>query len=159
MKAIGMPVGPDACQHLSGTVGRFGVGETNDRGWRLREFAKSHRLTLANTLHPHKLSRIATWNAPNGQVHNQIGLVLTSQRFKSSINKANTRSFSGAKIGSDHDLVLTTIKLKLKTKHFTKSPCIRFDLEKLTDPTIAEVFHAKAGGKFAAICILSLTAM
>ena len=157
MKAIGMPVGPDACQHLSGTVGRFGVGETNDRGWRLREFAKSHRLSLANTLHPHKLS--THWHAPNGHGHNQIDFILTPQRFKPRIDEANTKFTPGADIGSDHDLVLTTIKLKLKTKHFTKSPCIRFDLEKLTDPTIAEVFHAKAGGKFAAICILSLTAM
>ena len=47
---------PDAHQHWSGTVGRFGFGETNGRGWRLLEFGKSHRLTLSNTRHPHKLS-------------------------------------------------------------------------------------------------------
>ena len=50
-------VDPDPYKHWAGTVGRFGIGETNDRGWRLREFAKSHRLTLANTFQPHKLSR------------------------------------------------------------------------------------------------------
>ena len=52
------------------------------------------------------------------------------------MNKANTRSLPGADIGSDHDLVLTTIKLKLITM---KSPCIQFDLKKLTDLKIAEV--------------------
>ena len=97
------------------------------------EFAKSHRLTLANTCLTHKLPRTATWNASNGQVYNKIDNVLTPQRFKSSINKANTRSFPGVHIGSDHELVPTTIRLKLKTKHFTKSPRIRFDLEKLKD--------------------------
>ena len=52
---------------------------------------------------------------------------------------------SGADIGSDHYLVLTTIKLKLKTKHFTKSAGIRFDLEKLKkDPKIAEVFQVES---------------
>ena len=61
---------------------------------------------------------------------------------------------TGADIGSDRDLVLKTIKLKLKTKHFTKSPGIRFYLEKLKDPKIAEVFQAKVGGKFAAFCVL-----
>ena len=110
----------------------------------------SHRLTPANTLHPHEMSRKATWHTPNGQVPNQIDFILTRQRFKSSINKANTRSFPVADIESDHDLELTTIKLKLKTKCFTKSPRIRFDLEKLKDPKIAEVFQAKVGGKFAA---------
>ena len=79
------------------------------------------------------------------QVHNQKGFILTPQRFKSSIKEANTRSFPGADIGSDHDLVPTTIKLKLKTKRFTKSPRIRFGLEKLKDTKIAEVFQAKVG--------------
>ena len=99
-------VGPDAYQHWVGTVGRFGIGETHDREWGLREFANSYRLTLANTLHPDKLSRTATWYAPNGQVHNQIDFILTPQHSKSCINKTNTRSFPGADIGSDHDLVL-----------------------------------------------------
>ena len=70
---------------------------------------------------------------------------MTSQRFKSSINKANTRSFPGADIGRDHDFVLTTIKLKLKNKRFMKSPRIRIDPEKLKDPKIAEVFQPKVG--------------
>ena len=66
-------------------------------------------------------------------------------------------SFPGANNGSDHDLVLTTIKLKLKTKRFMKSPGIRFDLEKLKDPKIAEALQAKVGGKFAALCVLDST--
>ena len=135
-------------------VGRFGTGQTNDRGWRLPEFAKSHLLTLANTLHPHKLSRTATWHNPNGQVHNLIDIILTPQCFKSIINKANTRPFPGANTGSYHDLVHITIKLKLKTKHFMKSPHIQFVPEKLKDLKIVEVFQAKVHGKFAVLCIL-----
>ena len=147
-------VGPDAYQNWAGTAGRFGLGETNDRGLRLLEFARSHHLTLANTLHPHKLSRTATWHSPNGQTHNQIDFILVPQRFKSSVNKANTRTFPGADIGSDHDLVLSTIKLKLKAKRQPKSPRIRFDLDKLKDPEVAEVFQAQVGGKFAALNLL-----
>ena len=87
----------------------------------------NHQLTLANTLHPHKLPMTTTWHAHNGQVNNQIDFILTPQhfKFKSSINKANARSFPGVGIGSHHDHVFATIKLKLKTKRFTKSPCIR----------------------------------
>jgi len=109
---------------------------------------------LANTLHPQKPSRTTTWHAPNGNVHNQIDFILAPQRYKSSINKANTRTFPGADIGSDHDLVLMTIKLKLKAQRTTKNPRIRFDLEKLKDPEIVEVFQAKIGGKFAALNFL-----
>ena len=41
--------------------------------------------------------------------------------------------------------------MKLKTKHFTKSPRIQF--EKMKDPKLAEVFQAKVIGKFAALGI------
>ena len=50
--------------------------------------------------------------------------------------------------------MLTTIKLKLKTKRFKKSPRIRFDLEKPKDPKIAEAFQDKVGEKFPALCVL-----
>ena len=60
-------VGPDAYDNWAGTVGQYGTGNTNDRGLRLLEFAGSQRLTIANTLYPHKLSRRTTWHAPNGK--------------------------------------------------------------------------------------------
>ena len=85
-------IGPDAYEQWAGTVGRFGIGETNDRGLRLLEFASTHKLTLANTLHIHNLSRRTTWHSPNG-------------------------TFPGADIGSDHDMVLATLELKLKKIH------------------------------------------
>ena len=106
---------------------------------------RSHRLTLANSPHPHKLSTTATWHTPDGQVHNQIDFILTPQCFKSSINKSNIRPFPGADIGGDHDLVLTTMKLNLKTKRFTKNPRTLFDPEKLKDLNIVEVFQAMLG--------------
>ena len=67
------------------------------------------------------------------------------------INKAKIRSFPGAHIGNGHDLMLATIKLKLKTWCFMKRPNIQFELGKLK---MAEVFQAKVGGKFATPCIL-----
>ena len=60
----------DAFENWAGTVGRYGTGETNDRGLRLLEFASSHRLTITSTLYPHTISRRTTWHAPNGKVHN-----------------------------------------------------------------------------------------
>lgn len=147
-------IGPDAYKDWAGTVGQYGTGETNDRGLRLLEFACSQRLTIANTLYPHKLSRRTTWHAPNGKIHNQIDFVLTPRRFKSSINRAKTRTYPGADIGSDHDLVLLTMKIRLKKKYQAAQPRIKFDLEKLKDPEIEEVFQAQLGGRFAALNLL-----
>ena len=49
---------------------------------------------------------------------------------------------------------MTTIMLKLKVRRGPKNPRIRFDLEKLKDPEVAEAFQAQVGGKFAALNIL-----
>ncbi|KAI8512774.1 hypothetical protein Bbelb_094130 [Branchiostoma belcheri] len=147
-------VGPDAYEQWAGTVGRCGIGETNDRGYRLLEFAHSQKLTLANTHHRHKPSRCTTWHSPNGRVHNQIDFILTPRRFKSSINMAQTRTFPGADVGSDHDMVLMNLKLKLRSQKKQKSPRIRYDLKKLQDPAIAADFEAQLGGRFAALNLL-----
>ena len=149
-------IGPDAYDEWAGTVGRYGTGETNDRGLRLLEFASSKRLTIANTLYPHKLSRRTTWHAPNGMVHNQIDYILTPRRFKSSVNRAKTRTYPGADIGSDHNLVLLTMKIKLKKKYKAAQTRIKFDLEKLKDPEVAEMFQAQLGGKFAALNLVDI---
>lgn len=110
---------------------------------------------MANNLHPNKLSRTTTWQLPNGQVCKQIDFILVPlQRFKSRVNQAKTRTFPGADIGSDHNIVMTTFKLKLKTKHCRKSPCTLFDLGKLKDPKDGEIFQAQVGGKFASLNML-----
>ena len=77
-------IGRDAYEQWAGTVGRFGTGETNDRGLQLLEFASTHKLILVNTLYPHKLSGRTTWHSPIGNIHNQIDYILTLRRLKSS---------------------------------------------------------------------------
>ena len=79
---------------------------------------------------------------------------MVKRRFRSSINIAKTRSFPGADIGSDHELVIMTFKLHLKRVKKQGQTKIKFDLEKLKDPTIAEAFEAMIGGKFAALTTL-----
>jgi len=147
-------IGRDAYADWAGTVGKFGLGETNERGLRLLEFARIHNLTLANTLFPHKASRRSTWHSPNGQVSNQIDFILVSKRFKSGIYTNRTRTFPGADVGSDHDLVMMTMKTRLSKRKKQKNPRIKFNLEKLNDKAIAEVFQAKIGGKFAPLLLV-----
>ena len=114
------------------------------------KFASLNDLKLANTFGPHKASRRWTWHSPNGKHHNQIDYIMIKRCFQTSVNIAKT-SFPGADIGSDHDLVMMTFKLHLKK---VSKPRIRFDLEKLKDPEVAETFKAMIGGKFAPLTLL-----
>ena len=71
-----------------------------------------------------------------------------------SFNKAQTRTFPGADIGSDHDMVLMTLKMKLMKNCKQDSPRIRLYVDKLKDLGIAEVFDAETGGRFSALDLL-----
>ena len=147
-------IGADAFANWKGTIGRFGLGETNDRGLKLLEFAKRHRLTAANTLFNHKASRKSTWHSPDGRTHNQIDWIFISRRFMTGVNRAKTRTFNKPDIGSDHDLVTMTLKVKLSTIKKNKLSRTRFDIEKLKDPEVAESYQEELAGKFAPLLLL-----
>ena len=77
------------------------------------------------------------------------------KRFRSGVNIHRTRSLPGADIGSDHDLVMMTFRVRLKKTRKPNQPRLRFDLEKLRDPDVACTFQATIGRKFAPLVGLS----
>ena len=101
---------------------------------RLLEFATFNDLVLANTFGHHKASIKRAWHSPNGQYHNQTDYILVRKRFRSGVNITRTQSFPGADIGSDHDLLMT-FHLRLKKISEPNNTRLKFDLEKLKDPT------------------------
>ena len=146
-------VGKDAQADWGEVCGPYCNVETNERGLRLLEFATFNNLT--NTLGPHKPSRRWTWYSPDGKHHNQIVYILVKKRFRSGVNIHRTRSFLGADIGSDHDLVMMTFQVRLKMARKPNQPRLRFDLEKLRNADVACTFQATIGGKFAPLVGLS----
>ena len=101
------------------------------------EFASFNTLVLANIFGHHKASTTWTWHSPNGQHHNQIDYILVRKRFRSGVNIARTRSFPGADIGSDHDLLMMTFCLRLRKEiSKPKRTRLKYDLEKLKDPNV-----------------------
>ena len=71
------------------------------------------------------------------------------------VNTAKTRSFPGADIGSDHDLVMMSFRLRLKKIKMQGPTRIKFELEKLKDPQVANAFQAMIGGKFASLTLFN----
>ena len=78
--------------------------------------------------------------------HNQIDNISVKKRFQPGVNIHKTISFPKADKGSNHDLVITTFRVRLEKE---RKPRQRFDLEKLRDPDVACTFQATIGGKFA----------
>ena len=113
-----------------------------------------NNMVLANTLGEHKTSRRWTWHAPNGIHHSQNDYILVQKRFRSGINRVKTRTFRRADIGSDHDLVMMNFRVWLKKTNKPKNTTLKFNLDKLMDPSILESFQATIGRKFAPLITL-----
>ena len=74
------------------------------------------------------------------------------KRCRSGVNIHRTRSFPGVDIGSDHDLVMMTFRVRLKKARKPDQPRRRFNLR---DPDVACTFQATIGGTFAPLIGLS----
>ena len=77
-------------------------------------------VVIANTLFQQHKGRLYTWTSPDGQHQNQIDYILCSQRWRSSIESANTRP--GADCGSDHELLIAEFRHILKKVGKTTRP-------------------------------------
>ena len=76
------------------------------------------------------------------------------KRFRSGIKTARTRTFPGADVGSDHDMVMMTFQPRIKNSRKPTQPRIKFDLEKLNDPTMMSAFQSTIGVRFAPLATL-----
>ena len=115
-------------QETPGVTGKFGLGMRNEAGQRLIEFCQENALVIANTFFQQHKRRLCTWTSPDGQHRNQIDYtdyILCSQRWRSSIQSAKTRP--GAYYGSDHKLLISKFRLKLKKIGKSTRP-FRYDL-------------------------------
>ena len=107
-------------QETPGVTGKVGLGVQNKAGQRLIEFCQENTLVRANSLFQQHKRRLYTWTSPDGQYRNQIGYILCSQRWRSSIQSAKTRL--GADCSSDHELLIAKFRLQLKKVGKTTRP-------------------------------------
>ena len=103
-----------------GVTGKFDLGVQNKAGQRLIEFCQKNTLIIANTIFQQHKRRLYTWTSPDGQHWNLIDHILCSQRWRSSIQSVKTRL--AADCGSDHELLIANVRLKLKKVGKTTRP-------------------------------------
>ena len=129
-------------QEIPGVTDKFGLGVQNEAGQMLTEFCQENTLVIANTLFQQQKRRLYTWILSDGQYQNQIDFVLCSQRWRSSIQSTKTRA--GADCGSDHELLITKFRLKLKKVGKTTRP-LRYDLNQIPYDYTLEVTNRFKG--------------
>jgi len=93
-------------------VGDFGLGKRNERGQTLVDFCKRLGLVVTNTWFKHEKRRRYTWKKPGDTGRYQLDYILVKQRYRNSVK--NSRAYPGPDVNSDHNLVMSNIRMKLK---------------------------------------------
>ena len=129
-------VSKDACGNWQGICSPFC---NNNKKWeriRLLEFATFNDLELANTFGHYKAPRRWTWHSPKGQHHSQHDYVLVSEHCQNT-KFSRSRHLKWPR-HADNDLPPSPEKNQQAKTHKTQT----FDLEKLKDPNVLEIFQA-----------------
>ena len=82
-------------QETPGVTGKFGLGIQNEAGQMLIEYCQENAMVIANTLFQQHKRRLYTWTSPDGQYRNQTDYILSSQRWRSSI-QSTTKKKTGS---------------------------------------------------------------
>ena len=92
-------------------MGRQGVGERNNNGDRFVELCGHHNLVIGGSLFKHKLCHKVTWHSAREGTENQIDHISITKNYRNSL--LDVRTFNSACCGSDHDLLISTLRIKL----------------------------------------------
>ena len=115
---------------------KFGLGVQNEAWQRLIEFCQENTLVIANILFQQHKRRLYTWTSPDGQYQNQTDCILCNQRWRSSTQ--STKTSPGADCGSDHELLISKLRLQLKKEGKTTRPFM-YDLNQTPNDYTVEV--------------------
>ena len=129
-------------QETPGVTDKSGLEVQNEAGQRIIEFCQKNTQVIAYTIFQQHRRRLYSWTSQDCQHRNQIDYILCSQRGRSSIHSAKTRL--GADCGSDHELLIAKLRLKLKKVGKITRP-FRYDLNQIPCDYTVEVTNRYKG--------------
>jgi hypothetical protein len=134
-------------------MGRHGVGTCNENGELFTDFCSFNDLVIGGTIYHHRTIHKTTWTSPDGKTDNQIDHFTIDRKWRRSV--MDVRARRGADAASDHQLLVATVKTKLRS--FCDSsgrPHHKFNIQFLKDGKKKEEFNCEVKNKFEALADL-----
>ena len=139
-------VGSNNEGHVS-VMGKHGIGVRNDNGERLLEVCEINNLVITGTVFPHRQRHKISWISPDGKTENQIDHVIISKQHRTSV--LDTRAMRGADASSDHELIRSKIRIKLKKQKQNRDVRRKkYDTTKLQQPEKRRAFIVELRNRF-----------
>ena len=131
-------------------MGRNGVGNMNENGELFADLCAFNDLVIGGTVFPHKTIHKTTWTSPDGNTENQIDHFTVSRKWRRSL--LDVRVKRGADVASDHQLLIGTLKTKLKAfKELADKPHHKFNTQYLKNEAAKEVFNCTVKNRYEAL--------
>ena len=133
-----------------GIVGQHAlVGERSENGERFVASCMENNMAITTTQYPHKDIHKYTWTSPDGRTKNQIDHIAINGKFRNSITDA--RTYRGADVATDHNLVMCKLKLKLSKVKRDKAGVKKYDTSKLRQRAVREKFTLELRNRFSCL--------
>ena len=130
-------------------MGTCGLGEMNNNGERFADLYAEHELVIGGSIFSLKRIYKATWISPNYTAENQIDHLCISRKFRRTL--LDVRVMRGADASSDHHLLVGKLQLKLKRSGSCEASRVKYDINSLKDPFIAQQFAITTKNKYQAL--------
>ena len=128
-------------------MGKEGLGQMNENGEMFANMCALHGYVIGGSVFSHKEIHKGTWVSPDHVTVNQIDHICINKKFRRSMLDVKARR--GADVASDHHLVVSKVKLKLK-KNWTdverRKP--RYNVNYLKDRATKEQYGIALSNRF-----------
>nr|KAG5704670.1 hypothetical protein BaRGS_025312 [Batillaria attramentaria] len=128
------------------TMGTHGLGQMNENGERFADFCALNQLVIGGSIFPHKRIHKATWRSPDHVTENQIDHICISRKFRRSWR--DVRVMRGADVSSDHHLLATTLRLRLKRHTNANNTRTRYNVGLLRNTETQTAFRISLSNRF-----------
>ena len=127
-------------------MGTHGIVEMRENGEMFADLCSFNILIIGGSVFPHRRIHKATWVSPDHRTENQIDHNCISQKFMRSMQDGRVHSVADA--ASDHHIVLTKLKLKMKSRVEKRKNRTRYNVDFLKDKERMETFRLTLSNKY-----------
>ncbi|XP_062604829.1 craniofacial development protein 2-like [Saccostrea cucullata] len=127
-------------------MGTHGLGYMNENGERFAGLCSLNQMVIGESIFPHKRIHKATWRSPDHVTENQIDHICINKKFRRAWK--DVRVMSGADISSDHHLLMTALRLRLKKFNNATNRRTRYNVSALKTKEVKTVFHLSLSNRF-----------
>ena len=130
----------------SEVMGTHGLGQMNNNGERFADLCSLNQLMIGGSIFPHKRIHKATWISPDHVTENQIDHICICKKFRRSCKDVRVKR--GADVSSDHHLLMTTVRLRLKKYGTAGTARTRYNVGLLREKEVKSSFQLNLSNRF-----------